>query len=193
MTEPFPAGMYFVHTTTLPTTLLGVLDTTNVFLPVDEMEHLDMTWRPFRLAKGRVPKDLGLQTNVEIEFVDPDVQNKVYQFNALSETAVEVLKGEGSNQQLNLVGGYMLAATMPVSAVIGLRTKVWLPVDEDQVKAGQVDHTWTRYLLLETLNLKRADDVDAVVVKFTDGSEKTYDAAEQVEVFMFAWPTGRYF
>jgi hypothetical protein len=137
--------------------------------------------------KGPAYRPPGVDTHIQIEFVDPDVPDATY--NLSHATAMAVAVTESTEPITYAPGIYVLADTMRAGELAQLNTNVFLPVDDVEY----LDYTWRRFRLSKTFTLQTKNGVDTLTVEFADPgiAAKSTPVSELTHVMMAAWPTGK--
>jgi hypothetical protein len=155
----------------------------NVFLPVDGMEHLDHLWRGYRRVKGPKYRPPGVDTHITAEFVDPNVEDHTY--NLSDDTYMAVVVSDTDGPITFAPGIRILAGAVNVAELFKFNTNVFLPVGETDYRG----YTWERICLTKTFHFQGND----VTVDFaTPGvPSKTYPADGLTNLMMAVWETGQ--
>lgn len=174
----FPDGTHILYAEVPPIELRQL---SNVFLPRDGLNHLEHPWRGYRRVKGVKYRAPGVDTHIDIEFSDVNVDDETY--NLSHDLPMAVVVSDKGDAITYPPGIRLLANSAQVTEFFKWDMNVFLPV-------GGVDHagyTWQKLALTKTFHIKN----DQVIIDFsTPGIEsKTYAPDELTHVMMAVWET----
>jgi hypothetical protein len=176
----FPEGTHILLGAVPPIELHQL---SNVFLPVDGMEHLDHLWRGYRRVKGVAPTGPGLDTHITAQFVDPNVDDHPY--NLSNDTYMAVVVSDTGGPISFAPGIRILAGAVTIADILKFNMNVFLPMGNTEYRG----HTWEKIALTKTFHLQGSD----VTVEFAtpDVPPKTYSTDTLTNAMLAVWETGQ--